>query len=65
MQKLLKELVILLHILILQGYGKLNSTMFVFLRRQGWGFAAHVLLLKQKEINVKGQKEVCVQNIVF
>ena len=54
MHKMLKDLVILLHILILQGYGKMNSTMFVFLRRQGWGFATHVLILKKKEINVKG-----------
>lgn len=58
MQKVLKEMVILSHFHILQGYGGTNSTMFVFLRRQGWGFVVHVLLLNQKEINFKGQKEV-------
>jgi len=39
--------------------------MFVFLRRQGWGFAIHVLLLNKKGINVKGKKEVCIHNIIF
>jgi hypothetical protein len=63
MQKVLKEMVILLHIHILQGYGRNNSTMFVFLRRQGWGFVVHVLLLNKKGINVKGKKEVCIHNI--
>ena len=54
MQKVLKELVILLHFHILQGYGRMNSTMLIFLRKQGWGFAALVLLLKKKETNFKG-----------
>ena len=65
MQKVLKEMVDLLYIYILQGYGRMNSTMFIFLRRQGWGFAVHVLLLNKKGINVKGQKEVYIHNINF
>ena len=65
MQKVLKAMVILLHIHILQGYGRTNSTMFVFLRKQGWGFAVHMLLLNKKGINVKGKKEVCIHNIIF
>jgi hypothetical protein len=54
MLKVLKEMVISLHMHILQEYGKNNSTMFVFLRSQGWGFAVHVLLLNQEGINQKG-----------
>ena len=65
MQKVLNEMVILLQIHILQGYGRTNSTMFIFLRRQGWGFAVHVLLLNNKGINVKGQKEVSIHRIFF
>ena len=44
MQKVLMEIVVLLHINIKCRYGGENSTMFVFVRRQGWGFAVHVLL---------------------
>jgi putative lipase involved disintegration of autophagic bodies len=47
MLKVLKEMVILLHMHILQECGRNNSTMYVFLRSQGWGFAVHVLLLNQ------------------
>ena len=39
--------------------------MFVFLRRQGWGFEIHVLLLNKKGTNVKAQKEVSVHNFYF
>jgi hypothetical protein len=45
MLKVLKEMIILLHMHILQEYGRNNSTMYVFLRSQGWGFAVYVLLL--------------------
>jgi len=58
MKKVLKEMVILLHIQILQGYGRYNKTMFVFLIRQGWGFAIQVHLLNKKGINGKAKKEV-------
>ena len=54
MMKVLKEIVILFHMHILQEYGRDNSTISVFLRIQGWGFAVYVLLLKQEEINLKG-----------
>jgi len=64
MQKVLKELVILLHIHILRGYGRTNSTLFVFLRRQGWGFAINLLLLKKKGIHVKRKKEVGTHSII-
>jgi hypothetical protein len=65
MWKVMKEMVILLHMHILQEYGRNNSTMSVFLRSQGWGFVIYVLLLNKEEINLKGQKEVCIYNIVF
>ena len=51
---LVKEMVILLHMHILQEYERNNSTMSVFIRIQGWGFAVCVLLLNQEEINLKG-----------
>ena len=54
MLKVLKEMVILLHMHILQEYGRNDSTMSVFLRIQGWGFAVYVILLNQEEINLKG-----------
>jgi hypothetical protein len=54
MLKVLKEMVILLHMHILQEYGRNNSIMFVILRSKGWDFAVHVLLLNQEEINLKG-----------
>jgi hypothetical protein len=54
MLKVLKEMVILLYMHILQEYGRNNSTMYVFLRGQGWRFAVYVLLLNQEEINLKG-----------
>ena len=60
MLKMLKERIILLHMHILQEYGRNNSTMSVFLRSQGWGFVVYVLLLNQEEINLKGPKEVCI-----
>jgi hypothetical protein len=56
MLKLLNEMIILLHMHILQEYGRNNSTMFVFLRSQGWGFVVYVLLLNQEDINLKGKK---------
>jgi hypothetical protein len=65
MLKVLKEMVMLLHMNILQEYGRNNSTMFVFLRSQGWGFVVYVLLLNQEERNLKGQKEVCIYYFVF
>ena len=65
MQKVLKEMVDLLHISILRRYGRNNSTMFVFLRRQGWEFKVHMLLLNKKGINVKGKKEVRIHKINF
>ena len=58
--KMSKERIILLHMHILQEYGRNNSTMSVFLRSQGWGFVVYVLLLNQEEINLKGTKEVCI-----
>jgi hypothetical protein len=60
-----EEIVILLHMHILQGYGRNNSTMSIFLRCQGWGFVVYVLLLNQEEINLKGQKEVCIYYFFF
>jgi hypothetical protein len=54
MLKVLKEMVILLHMHILQEYERNNSTISIFLRIQGWGFVVHVLLLNQEEINMKG-----------
>jgi hypothetical protein len=60
MLKVLKEMVILLHMHISQEYGRNNSIMFVFLRSQGWGFEVYVLLLNKEEINLNGQKEVCI-----
>ena len=65
MQKVLRDMVSLLHINIWQRYGRKNSTISIFLRRQGWGFAVHVLLLNKKGINVKGQKEVSIHNFNF
>jgi hypothetical protein len=65
MLKVLKEMVILLHMHILQEYGRNNSTMFVFLGSQGWRFAVYVLLLNQEEINLKGKKEVCIYYFFF
>jgi N6-adenosine-specific RNA methylase IME4 len=65
MLKMLKERIILLHMHILQEYGRNNSTMYVFLRSQGWGFVVYVVLLNQEEINLKGPKEVCIYYIFF
>jgi hypothetical protein len=65
MLKVLKEMVNFLHMHILQEYGRNNSTMYVFLRIQGWGFAIYVLLLNQEEINLKGWKEVSIYYFVF
>ena len=65
MLKMLKEMIILLHRHILQEYGRNNSTMYVFLRSQERKFAVYVLLLNQEEINLKGQKEVCIYYFFF
>jgi hypothetical protein len=65
MLKVLKEMVILLHMHILQQYERNNSNIYVFLRSQGWGFAVYVLLLNQEEINMKGKKEVCIYYFVI
>jgi hypothetical protein len=65
MLKVLKEMVILLHMHILQEYGRNNLTIFIFLISQGWGFVIYVLLLNQEEINLKGQKEVYIYYFFF
>ena len=62
---MLKERKFLLHVHILQEYGRNNSTMSIFLRSQGWGFVVCVLLLNQEEINLKGPKDVCIYYFFF
>jgi hypothetical protein len=53
MLKVLTKTGILLHMHILQEYGRNDSTMSVFLRIKGWGFSLYVLILNQEEINMK------------
>jgi hypothetical protein len=65
MMKVLKEMVILLHMHILQECERNNSTMSVFLRSQGWGFAVYMLLLNQEEINMNGKKDACIYYFFF
>ena len=49
-----KEITILIDMHILQDNGKHSSITSVFLRGQGWGFAACMLLLYKEGIDQKG-----------